>query len=256
MHRNVKHVINNDIIVINVEYRLAPENRSPAGAKDMIAAIHYFKDNADKYGIDDTKLVLGGGSGGGYTAMVAAMLISEEPIAPPLKMLVLVCPMLGRTLDEAPSHEVPEWEKPWINCIPWSLLVDDFEQKHKDRNPILYPFEISMENAKKLPKTVMITSEFCMLRRDTHQLIPKLKEAGVYLDHADYAGSTHGQFGFHPEDPAFQLFDKDMKKVFDYAKKEEVEILKKNTLKDKMATLKYKKTEEESDGLMTDDEKA
>jgi hypothetical protein len=60
------------------------------------------------------------------------------------------------------------WEKSFLNCIPVSLLVDDFDTKHKNRDPILYPFEISLEEAKKLPKTVLITSEFCMLRRDTH----------------------------------------------------------------------------------------
>ena len=45
-----------------------------------------------------------------------------------------------------------------------------------------------------------------------------------------------------------------MIEVFNYAKKDEVIILKKNTLRDKMGTLKYKKTDEESDGLLTDKE--
>lgn len=47
MHNCVKWAFANDIVVVNVEYRLAPENRSPAGAKDMIAAIDYFKENAE-----------------------------------------------------------------------------------------------------------------------------------------------------------------------------------------------------------------
>tara|TARA_B110000285_G_C15124225_1_gene619143 strand:- start:634 stop:822 length:189 start_codon:yes stop_codon:yes gene_type:complete len=61
-----------------VEYRKAPENRSPAGAKDMIAALKYFKENAAEFKIDDTKLILGGGSGGAYTVMVAAILLGRD----------------------------------------------------------------------------------------------------------------------------------------------------------------------------------
>lgn len=196
--------------------------------------------------------MLAGASGGAYTTMVASMLLGRENRQDLIKLLVLICPMLGRTLEDAPIERVPEWEKPWLNCIPWSLIVDDFDTKHRTRDPLLYPFEISLEEAKKLPKTVLFTSEFCMLRRDTHQIIPKLKEAGVYLDHADYAGSAHGMFGWFPEDPAFLLFDKDMNKVFDYAKQEELHILKKNTLKDKMSILRYKKNDDESDGLQSD----
>ena len=39
-----------------------------------------------------------------------------------------------------------------------------------------------------LPMTVVTTSEFDYLRRDAYYMIDKLKKAGKYLDHADYAG--------------------------------------------------------------------
>ena len=32
----------------------------------MIATLKYFKENADEYNIDDSKIVLGGSSGGAY----------------------------------------------------------------------------------------------------------------------------------------------------------------------------------------------
>ena len=40
--------------------------------------------------------------------------------------------------------------------------------------------------------------------------------------------------------------------VFDYAKKEEVIVLKKNTLRGKMDSMKYKRADDESDGLEED----
>ena len=43
----------------------------------------------------------------------------------------------------------------------------------------------------------MQTDEFDFLRAETMMIIPKLKEAGVYLDHCeivtDYAECTHGE---------------------------------------------------------------
>ena len=122
--------------------------------------------------------------------------------------------MLGRNLEDEPEHLVPSWEKPYVNSLPFDLLVDDFETMNKNRDPILYPFDISEEEAKLLPQTVLFTSEFCWLRRDTHRIIPKLKRAGVYLDHADYAGSAHASFMVFTFDPNHKLYNKDMQLVF------------------------------------------
>lgn len=122
--------------------------------------------------------------------------------------------MLGRNLEDSPVEEVPKWERPYIWSIPFNLLVDDFERMDKERDPILYPFHIGDEEAKLLPKTVLFTSEFCWLRRDTHMLVPKLKKAGVYEDHGDYAGSAHSSYMFFGKDPNFKLFHQDLRKVF------------------------------------------
>ena len=122
--------------------------------------------------------------------------------------------MLGRNLEDTPKEQVPKWERPFIQCMPWHLLVDDFETMDKNRDPILYPFNISDEEAQLLPQTVLFTSEFDYLRRDVHMIIPKLKKAGVYEDHGDYAGSAHTSFMFFFEDPNFKQYHEDLKKVF------------------------------------------
>ena len=122
--------------------------------------------------------------------------------------------MLGRNLEDTPKEQVPKWERPFIWSMQWHLLVDDFETMDKNRDPILYPFHISDEEAKLLPQTALFTSEFCYLRRDTHMIIPKLKQAGVYEDHADYAGSAHTSMMYFDFDPNFNLFYEDLNKVF------------------------------------------
>ena len=57
---------------------------------------------------------------------------------------------------------------------------------------MLFPGKISVEECAKLPPAVVMTSEYDLIRRDAKDLISKLKEAGTYLDHMDYAGVHHG----------------------------------------------------------------
>ena len=66
-----KVAIDSDVVVFNVNYRIAPENKSPAGAKDCIATLKYVIKNSETLGINPDQIALGGCSGGAYTAMVA-----------------------------------------------------------------------------------------------------------------------------------------------------------------------------------------
>ena len=62
---------------------------------------------------------------------------------------------------------------------------------------------MTVEDAQKLPKVVLQTSEWDFVRQETHIVIPLLKKAGVYLDHSDYARLPHG-FG-----PTYEVFGSD-----------------------------------------------
>lgn len=66
------------------------------------------------------------------------------------------------------------------------MHTTDLEANLND--PLLCPFVTGPEEMAKIPKTVLCTSEFDWMRRDVHMIIPKMKEAGVYVDHIDYSG--------------------------------------------------------------------
>jgi len=93
-----------DVVVFNVDYRLAPETKTPGGPKDTVAAFHHAHQNAEKYGINPDKISLMGSSGGGFIAMVASILLAREEKANLVKLLLLFCPMLSGELD----YRVPE----------------------------------------------------------------------------------------------------------------------------------------------------
>lgn len=53
-----------DVVFASVEYRLAPEHRAPAGAHDCYAAAVYLADHATELGIDASRILIYGVSGG------------------------------------------------------------------------------------------------------------------------------------------------------------------------------------------------
>ena len=141
--------------------------------------------------------------------MIACILMGREGISNLIKMQFLLSPMLGTGLEDAQANTVMDWEKPYIHCLPYYLIASDFEKQNSERDVLLYPSDISLEEARQLPKTIFFTSEFDWLRRDTHNMINKLKKAEVYVDHADYAGSAHVFFMFSM-DPNFKPFFDDI----------------------------------------------
>ena len=62
-----------ELIVISVDYRLAPEHKFPSAVDDAIAATTWIAGNADKLGIDAARLSVGGDSAGGNLAAVVAL---------------------------------------------------------------------------------------------------------------------------------------------------------------------------------------
>jgi acetyl esterase/lipase len=59
-------------VVASLEYRLAAEAHYPAQLQDVRAAIRFLKANAEKYGIDASRVGLWGGSAGGHLAALGA----------------------------------------------------------------------------------------------------------------------------------------------------------------------------------------
>src|SRR5947207_6771855 len=62
-----------ELIVISVDYRLAPEHKFPAAADDTITATKWVAANAGQLGIDAGHLLVGGDSAGGNLAAVVAL---------------------------------------------------------------------------------------------------------------------------------------------------------------------------------------
>ena len=79
------------LIVISVDYRLAPEHKFPAAADDAIAATKWIAANARELGIDASRLSIGGDSAGGNLTAVVA-LAARDGDGPAIAGQVLIYP--------------------------------------------------------------------------------------------------------------------------------------------------------------------
>ena len=75
-HDDKAHFYNrNDIILVNINYRLAPQNPHPSQAEDTATAIKWVHDNIHKYGGDPKRIHLSGHSAGAH---IAALIGTDE----------------------------------------------------------------------------------------------------------------------------------------------------------------------------------
>ena len=79
------------ISVVNVDYRLAPEQKFPAAIDDAWAATRWVAAQAAELGIDAGRLAVGGDSAGGNLAAVVALL-ARDAGAPGLAYQLLIYP--------------------------------------------------------------------------------------------------------------------------------------------------------------------
>ncbi len=108
-----------DCLVVNVDYRLAPETPFPGPLEDLYAALKWLHDDAEALGVDRSRIaVMGESAGGGLAALLAIMARDRGEI--PLCLQVMLYPMLddrtGSTVTP-PSH---------IGAIGWNAAANVF----------------------------------------------------------------------------------------------------------------------------------
>ncbi|XP_797587.3 neutral cholesterol ester hydrolase 1 [Strongylocentrotus purpuratus] len=94
-----------DMVVISVDYRLAPAHPFPAAVEDSFTATKWFLDHAHEYGVDADRVVVSGDSAGGFLTAVIVQLVHDDPSLPEIKLQVLFYPWTQCFDFNTPSYQ-------------------------------------------------------------------------------------------------------------------------------------------------------
>lgn len=207
-----------DAVVFDLDYSLSPENKFPHAVNETYAAVKHVYDHAEKYGIDRTRIAIGGGSGGGNLSAAASLMArdAETPVA----LQVLINPALLAGRSRPPGYA---WrQSDYLVAAEMRKLVGLIVDPAKDRgldvmfkayrgkesgdNPLLSPMLAS--DLSGLPRALILTAEMDGLRTQGEFYGGQLAQAGVPVRAIRYLGTKHdtpAHFGHVPQAQAIAL---------------------------------------------------
>jgi acetyl esterase len=187
--------------VISVDYRLAPEDPSPAGLDDAAAVLNWVGDNGAHLGVDTTRLAVAGNSAG---AVLAALLAQRAAAgtAPPILFQLLHQPVLDdrRTpskdeFDATPGFDGPAVQQMWQHYGAEGLLPADAVPARTD--------ELAG-----VASALITCSELDPLRDEAVDYALRLMWAGVSTELHVFPRTCHGFDSLLPEwQTSQQLFE-------------------------------------------------
>jgi acetyl esterase/lipase len=176
-------------IVVNVDYRLAPEHPFPAPVDDVLAACRWAKANAADLGGDPARMAVGGDSAGGNLSAVAA-----QQLPGMFALQVLVYPVTDLTYSHRSYEENADGYLLTRDSMIW--FGDHYlgaNREHGDpKDPRVSPLFAADAVIAGLPPALVFTAEYDPLRDEGEAYAERLRAAGVAVDHTRLAGQIHG----------------------------------------------------------------
>lgn len=191
-------------VIASVEYRLAPEHPYPAPLEDCYAALKWLAGQADKFGINKSRIAIGGASAGGGLAAGLGLLARDRGEVD-LCYQLLIYPMIDDTNIEQASDSVPDaplWTRA-NNLIGWRSYLG---QEPGGEGISQYAAPTRAEDLSGLPPTYIGVGTPDLFRDEDIAYAQRLMQAGVPTELHVYADGFHGFDGFAPESDAAQRF--------------------------------------------------
>lgn len=168
-----------------LDYALAPEHPFPVARDQVIVALDVLRERAGQFGIDPSRLGLGGNSAGASIAASAAVEI-------------------GRRGAELPHHlllEVPALSLQALGAAPEDQLAEDQLAEAQQLIALYAPgaggeaFVADALTLPTLPPVVLATAEHDPLRPGAELFARRLREAGGEVHEICTPGTVHGSPG-------------------------------------------------------------
>jgi acetyl esterase len=176
-----------EVATISVDYALSPEAKFPQALEECAAVVRHVAEHGADWGLDPTRILLGGDSAGGNLALATALMLRDTG-GPKLSGIVVGYPVCDSRFD-TPSYQefatghVLTREK---MAFYWSVYVPhEADRTH----PLAAPLRADLTG---LPPVLILLAELDVLRSEGEALAARLREAAVPVELETYTGMLHG----------------------------------------------------------------
>jgi len=199
--------------VVSVNYRLAPENKFPAGPEDCYAVSQeVLRRCEDWYQVSADDIVLIGDSAGATLSCVVSMMARDRGGIVPKRQILVYPAALG---DYRAYMDMEEWEysektpfkSVFDNGTEYMLTIkklnDYMELYVSDEADYKNPYFALLKNTdySGMPETLLITMEYDPLRDEGIELGKRLAAAGCDLKTVMIKNGVHGMLSLPPSTP-------------------------------------------------------
>ncbi len=178
----------NDCVVVSPAYRLSVEAPYPAALEDCYDTLLWMKDNAQKLGIRDDQLMVGGESAGGGLA-VALSLYARDKHEVSIAFQMPLYPMLDDRMITPSSinNNAPVWNSK-SNYTCWKLYLNDL---FKTNNIPYYASPSRADDFSNLPPLATFVGDLEPFRDEVIEYVENLKEAKIPVRFEIFKGCYH-----------------------------------------------------------------
>lgn len=179
-----------NVIVIAVDYRLAPEHPYPAGINDSVLALRHYRQVLTDVKYSEDVYIMGDSAGGAICTTLSAMSLDDDTLT--INKQILVYPSVDYTMS-SPSIDKNSTgfllEKAKVVWYFEQYFQQDTEQQlqqiKQQASPLFMPF------TDQLPPSLIVTAGCDPLRDEGNLYAEQLKQAGVNVTLKQFDEMTH-----------------------------------------------------------------
>jgi acetyl esterase len=174
--------------VIAVDYRLAPEHPFPAAFEDARAATYWLQRNAERLGLNASRIAVGGDSAGGNLAAAVAIAARDAGDLP-LGFQLLIYPATDQRRTAASHQSNGEGYLLTCDTIAWChdhYIQDGSSDLDWHASPLLH------EDLAALPPAFVLVAGYDPLRDEGCEYAQRLSEAGNRCTLVNFERQIHG----------------------------------------------------------------
>ena len=186
-----------DLIVVSVDYRLAPEHPYPAPVEDCYAGLVWLSENTAELGVDPERIVVGGASAGGGLA-AAVNLLARDRGGPALRAQLLLYPMLDDRNASVSAHQmagVGTWDRT-SNDTGWGCLL---QGAHGGPDTSSYAAPARAQDLSNLPPTYLEVGTAETFRDEVVEYASRIWKAGGRAELHVWPGGYHSFDAIAPD---------------------------------------------------------